>query len=173
MKRPPARENTSPGIKEAEAAGRGMCSLAGFFSVGLALVIGASQVVVVSAVRIAEAAGVSEAVVALAVVAIGTSLPKIATCVAAARKGHGALAVGDILGANILNITWVAGASAAVNPLVVDRKAILFMFPSMLVIVLVMLAGLWLRGQMTRRHGAVLLGLYAVYMGAMLWLFPL
>jgi cation:H+ antiporter len=105
-------------------------------------------------------------------VAIGTSIPEIATCIAAARKGHGSLAVGDILGADILNISWIAGASACANPLVVQTKVIRFMFPSMLAIVVVTLAGLVWRRSMTRGLGAVLMCMYVVYMAAMVFLFP-
>ena len=152
---------------EAKIAGRGLPALVGLFVMGLVLVIGSSKVVVMSAERIATWAGIHEAVVALTVVAIGTSLPEIATCVTAARKGHGALAIGDIIGADILNIAWIAGASSIANPLTVDAKVIWFMFPSMLIIVLTMLVGLAWRGRMTRRLGVVLIAEYAVYMGVM------
>lgn len=156
---------------EAKGAGRGLPALIGLFVLGLAIVIGASDVVVISAKRLASAAGVPNAVVALTVVAIGTSLPEIATCVTAARKGHGALAVGDIIGADVLNIAWIAGASAVANPLVVQPKVIYFMFPSMLIIVLTTLGGLIFLKRMTRGLGIVLVAEYVIYMGVMFWLF--
>jgi len=156
-------------LEEVEEAikGRSIGPLIGLFIMGLVLVIGASKVVVVSAERIATWAGIPEAVVALTVVAIGTSLPEIATCVTAARKGHGALAVGDIIGADILNVAWIAGASAIANPLTVQANVIWFMFPSMLIIVLTMLVGLAWRGRMTRWLGVVLIAEYVVYMAVM------
>ena len=58
------------------------------------------------------ALGLPNVVIGLVVVALGTSIPEVATCIVAARKGQGALAVGNILGADILNICWIAGASA-------------------------------------------------------------
>jgi len=155
---------------EANIAGRGLPTLVGLFAMGLVLVIGSSKVVVMSAERIATWAGIPEAVVALTVIAIGTSLPEIATCITAARKGHGALAVGDIIGADILNIAWIAGASAIANPLTVQANVIWFMFPSMLIMVLTMLVGLVVHGRMTRGLGIVLISEYAVYMAVMVYL---
>jgi cation:H+ antiporter len=165
----PADAEEAGELEEVQASieGRGLRPLVGLFVLGLLLVIGASKVVVMSAERIATWAGIPEAVVALTVVAIGTSLPEIATCVTAARKGHGALAVGDIIGADILNIAWIAGASAIANPLVVPANVVWFMFPSMMVVVLTMLGGLIIQRRMTRALGVVLLAEYAVYMAAM------
>jgi cation:H+ antiporter len=100
-------------------------------------------------------------------VALGTSIPEIATCIIAARKGQGSLAVGNILGADILNICWIAGASAIVNPLTVERDVINFMFPSMIVIVLSMLGLLRIGHRLTRWKGVVLMILCAVYLVAL------
>jgi len=80
--------------------------------------------------------------------------------------------VGNILGADILNISWIAGASAVANPLTVSMKVVYFMFPSMLVVVLTMLAGLLWKKRMTRGLGLILMGLFAIYMGVMMVLFP-
>ena len=89
----------------------------------------------------------------------------------AARKGHGEIVVGNILGADILNICWIAGASALVNPLTVQPQVIHFSFPAMLVIVGSMLVMMRTRHQLSRPEGAVLLLLYAVYLGMMVKLF--
>lgn len=157
---------------EAEIAGKSLPASAGLFIFGLALVVGSSEVVVVSASRLAAAAHVPDAVIALSVIAIGTSIPEIATCVAAARKGQGALAVGNILGSDIFNIAGIAGASALANPLAVPKKIICFMFPSMLAVMLVTLGGLVFRGRMTRAQGAILLAMFVAYMVLMACLFP-
>lgn len=155
---------------EEQIAGRGLGYLVAMFVLGLLFVIGASKGVVMSAERIAAWAGIPESVVALTIVAIGTSLPEIATCISAARKGHGALAVGDIIGADILNVAWVAGASAVAHPLAVQPNVIWFMFPSMLIVVATMLIGMALKGRMTRALGAVLAGEYVVYMAVLMYL---
>ncbi|MHC4199719.1 MAG: sodium:calcium antiporter [Planctomycetota bacterium] len=168
-------EHPAKGLEHKEAAEKAetqpLWKLVGLFVVGLVVVIGASHVVVKCAVVIATAAHIPEAVVALTIVAIGTSLPEIATCIAATRKGHGALAVGDIIGADVLNIAWIAGASAVANPLVVEQRVIYFMFPAMLVIVFTTLGGLIICRRMTRALGIILIAQYAVYLAIMLAMF--
>ena len=137
------------------------------FIVGLAGLLIASHYIVISASTIAGSLGIPEGVIALSLVAFGTSIPEVATCVSAVRKNHGALAVGNILGADILNICWVAGASAIANPLTMERDVILFMFPSMFVIVGAMLLLLRHRYRLTKLKSLVLLGLYIVYLVAL------
>ena len=117
-----------------EAGGKGRVRILLFF-LGLAGVLISSEWIVDSAPVVARHFGVPDVVIALTLIALGTSVPEIATCIVSARKGQGALAAGNILGADILNICWIAGASAVVNPLTVGAPVIHFMFPSMLVIV--------------------------------------
>ncbi len=157
-------------IEEA-IAGRGLGTLMLWFAVGLAGVLVCSHYIVESAIVIAGFLGISEAVIGLTVIAIGTSLPEIATAVTAARKGHGGLVVGNILGADILNICWIAGASAAVNPLVVPTNVIHFSFPAMLVIVGTMLSAMRTGYRLTRTEGIILMVLYGIYLGMVGWLF--
>lgn len=147
-------------------------ALLAMFLAGLLIVLGSAHVVVMGAVELSLAFGVPEAVVALTVVAVGTSIPEIATCVVSAHKGHGSLAVGTIIGADILNIAWIAGASAVANPLAVEQKVVYFMFPAMIFVVAFMLAGIVWKKKMTRLHGVLLFILYLVYMSLMFWLFP-
>lgn len=142
------------------------------FCIGLVGIVGSSHFIVTSATSIAQFIGIPEAVIALTLVALGTSIPEIATCVIAARKGEGALAVGNILGADILNICWVAGLSAVVNPLSLSSKQILFMFPSMFIIVGAMLLLLRLGYRLTKAKGLLLVLLYAVYVTSFFFVFP-
>lgn len=135
-----------------------------FFAGGLIGVIFSSEWIVESASIVGLELGVPIEIVALAAVALGTSVPEVATCIIAARKGQGGLAVGNILGADILNICWIAGASALVNPLVVQKDVINFMFPSMLVIVFSMLAMMRMGYRLVRWNGLVLLALLVVYL---------
>lgn len=139
------------------------------FLLGLAGVLVSSELIVISAPMLAKAAGVSNTIIGLVVIAFGTSVPEIATCIAAARRRQGGLAVGNILGADILNICWIAGASATVNDLIVARADIHFMFPSMIVIVGVMLALLRLNYRFEKWKGGVLLLLCVLYLIA-LWI---
>ena len=135
-----------------------------FFAGGLIGVVFSSDWIVESASVVALELGVPSVIVALAAVALGTSIPEVATCIIAARKGQGSLAVGNILGADILNICWIAGASAVVNPLVVQKDVINFMFPSMLVIVFTMLGMMRLRYRLEKWNGVVLLSLLVIYL---------
>lgn len=140
---------------------------------GVAGVLLASELLVPSAQFIALELGVPEAIVGLTIIAIGTSLPEIATCVRASRKGHGDLAFGDILGADILNVLWIIGASALVNPISVARRVVLFSFPWMFVVVGAMLGLVWMGYSLRRWKGVVLLALFAVYLASTIVLFYL
>jgi cation:H+ antiporter len=134
------------------------------FAVGLAGVILSSKFVIVSATGIARWIGLPETVIALTLVALGTSIPEVATSITAARKGQGELAIGNILGANIMNICWVAGASAMANTLTLGRKEILFMFPAMFAVIVFTLISLSTRGTLDRKEGIGLITLYVIYL---------
>ena len=166
---------TTGELKEIEdkIAGRGLGSLILWFLIGLLAVIISSKGIEISAVFMAQFLGVSEAIIGLTIVAIGTSLPEIATCITAARSGQGAIAVGNIVGADILNICWIAGASAMANPLVVSKKVIHFSFPIMIFIVLIMLLMMRTGHRLTKTEGGVLLGIYVVYLALALIIFVL
>jgi cation:H+ antiporter len=137
------------------------------FAGGLTGVLVSSYWIVAATPIVATALGVPNVIIGLVMVALGTSIPEIATCIIAARKGQGSLAVGNILGADILNICWIAGASAIVNPLTVEREVINFMFPSMIVIVLTMLGLMRMGHQFTRWKGIVLMVMCAIYLVAL------
>jgi cation:H+ antiporter len=137
------------------------------FTGGLVGVLVSSDWIVAATPVVATALGVPNVIIGLVMVALGTSIPEIATCIIAARKGQGSLAVGNILGADILNICWIAGASAIVNPLTVEREVINFMFPSMIVIVLTMLGLMRMGHQLTRWKGVVLMVMCAIYLVAL------
>jgi len=141
------------------------------FAVALAVIIVASRLIVVSAITIAHRLGIPDATIALTLVALGTSIPEVATSITAAIKGHGELSVGNILGANIMNICWVAGASAVAAPLSLERRETLFIFPSMFILVAVTLFVLHTGHRLSRREGAILLALYIAYLAAFVALF--
>jgi cation:H+ antiporter len=108
------------------------------FVIGLAIVIVASRLLVESAVNIAERLSISETIIGLTIIAIGTSLPEVATAIVASRKGHGDLAFGDIMGANILNLLWIVGGASLARPIEVTQREIFYMFPCMLAVVAMM-----------------------------------
>lgn len=143
------------------------------FMIGVGGVVLASQFLIDSSVFIAGFFGASKALIGLTVVAIGTSLPEIATCITAARKGHGDLAFGDIIGADILNVLWIIGAASLANPIHVERSMILFAFPWMIFIVVTMLSFAWWGYKLQRWKGFVLIAIYFVYLGLSLFRFIL
>jgi len=124
--------------------------------------------VLIPAIRImAERWGAPASVIAATMVAFGTSLPELITAVQAARRGHGDLAVGNIIGADILNALFVAGASAAVTTTGLVAVAIFFQlqFPAMLIVLVVFRIGIATsKGTLGRGFGCVLLGTYLVYL---------
>lgn len=87
------------------------------FLVGLACLIGGGELMVDGASGIAHSLGVSDSIIALTIVSIGTSAPELATSIAAARKGDNAMAVGNVVGSVVFNVLLVLGASATVYPL--------------------------------------------------------
>jgi cation:H+ antiporter len=133
------------------------------FLMGLIGVVLMSFVVVEAAVRIAQFFQISEIIIGSTIIAIGTSLPEISTCITAAIKGEGEIAVGDIIGADILNILWIIGVASLVNPIEVDLDIINFSFPFMILIVVVMLLSMRIGCRLSKFKGIILLTLYGLY----------
>jgi len=142
------------------------------FMLGVVCVVVSSKVLIESAVNIAYIIKVPEIFIGLTVIAIGTSLPEVATCIVACKKGHGDIAFGDIIGANILNLLWIIGAAALAKPLVIERQEIVFMFPFMIFINVIMLVFAAMGFRLTKWKGMVLLALYVVYIALTLVFFP-
>ncbi len=139
----------------------------GILAVACAFVILSSIGLIESTKVIASRAGVSNAVIAATVVAFGTSLPELVTAITAVRKGHGELAIGNIIGADILNVLFVAGLAAAVTPngLFADPVFFRLQFPAMLFILFCFRIGIKTsaNGYLGRRTGFLLLGTYIIY----------
>lgn len=138
---------------------------------GISGVVAASFVVNWAAVSLAEHFFISQTVIGSTIVAIGTSLPEIGTCVAAALKGEGEIAVGNILGADVLNILWIIGVASIIRPLQVGTEVIHFTFPFMIFVVLVMLISMRIRCRLGKIKGVILFSLYLIYLVFMMTLF--
>jgi cation:H+ antiporter len=141
------------------------------FVFGLAGVVACSYVIVWAAERIALHFSISETLIGLTIIAIGTSLPEISTCITAALKGEGEIAVGNIIGADILNVLWIIGVSSVVNPIKVDLSVINFTFPYMILIVTAMLASMRLGCRLGKGKGVLLIVMYLIYLFLVLKLF--
>jgi cation:H+ antiporter len=129
---------------------------------GAALVVASSFFLVGSASYIARIAGVPSVVVGATIVAFGTSVPELATCVAATRKGHFDLALGNIVGSGFINITCILGVTLVASPLSVNMAA----FSKLVIFSLITNLLLWYflsSEKLTWREGAVLLFVYSVF----------
>ena len=131
---------------------------------GLAALVGGGQLMVDSASSLAVACGMSKGIVGLTVLAAGTSLPELATSVAAARKGSNGLALGNVLGSNIFNICLVLGVTALVRPIQADGITVLdWAVRTGSGVLLAIMA--WTRNMVGRAEGAILLLAYMAYIG--------
>jgi cation:H+ antiporter len=133
------------------------------FATGAAMVIVGSRFLVDSGISIAGALGVPPIVIGLTVVAIGTSLPEYVTAIVSTMKGVSDLSVGNILGANILNLGLIVGASAMIHEVEMSRVTQLYNFPVMLLVMGLLGVSLLVRRRLSRGPGGLLLGVYAAY----------
>ncbi len=129
---------------------------------GLALVVFGSDVAVDAATKLAEIAGLSEKFIGLTVIALGTSLPELVTSVSAARKGKADIAIGNIVGSNIMNILFVIGTTALITPVPFPRGFLTDMLIAVAAGVLLLLCVVRSK-KLTRPAGAVMLIGYAAY----------
>lgn len=131
----------------------------------IGLILG-GKLVVDNATVIAQQFGVSDALIGLTVVAVGTSLPELVTSVVAAMRGKLGLAIGNAIGSNIFNIFWVLGLSAVINPVVyASRMAVDLGILVGITLATVGLPFLTKKRMLVRWHGVLLLIGYAVYTG--------
>ena len=131
---------------------------------GLSLLVAGGRWLVDGATTLALALGVSEAVVGLTVVAFGTSVPEVAAAVVAALRGYGDIAVGNVLGSNVFNLTLILGsASVWAGGLDVPPGLLMFDFVVVLAVTLACLPVFYTGHRMARWEGALFLGYYVVY----------
>ena len=137
---------------------------AGLIAVGADMLEGSS-------VSLATMAGIPTEVVGVTIVALCTSLPELVTAVTALLKGHGALSLGNIIGANIFNLVLVSGAAVTLSPFVIPEGSKLFGYntsqlieiPLMVVVMAIMTLPAILKGKLRRWQGVLLLGIYAAF----------
>lgn len=138
---------------------------------GAAVIALGAHLLVNSATTIAENLGMPKSVIGLTVVALGTSLPELVTAITSLLKGHGALSLGNIIGANIFNLVLVSGVAITINPFSVPETSQLFGtnaslvldLPVMLTVMGIMTLPSLLRGRLARWQGIALLLIYALF----------
>ena len=135
-----------------------------FIVAGLAALIFGGNIFVDGATEVARAFGVSEAVIGITIVSAGSSLPELAVSVSAARKGNVGIALGNVLGSNILNIFFILGVSATITPISLDGFSFIdyyvLLASSLLIYFVARFGG---KAVITRFEGAVLVAGYVAY----------
>jgi cation:H+ antiporter len=139
-----------------------------YFIFGAAGLYYGSELLVDSAITIAKSFGISEFIIGVSVVALGTSLPELVTSIIAIIKGQSSISVGNLIGSNVFNIFAVLGITSAVNPLKADSFLIAIDLPIMLGVTL--LTGLFLlvSKKLGRVEGLLLITIYIMYIGSAL-----
>ena len=140
-----------------------------FLIIGAALIAVGARLLVDNGTKIAEGFGVPESVIALTFVALGTSLPELVTAITSLVKGHGALSVGNIIGANLFNLVLVSGISITIKPFDLPQSKTLFGYnaslildlPVMLAVMLIMIIPALVKNRLYRWQGILLLIIYA------------
>ena len=130
---------------------------------GLAAIIFGGDLVVDNATQIAYSLGMSETLVGLTIIAIGTSLPELVTSISAALKKESEIALGNIVGSNIFNILFVLGASSAITPIAVNDKVFIDVI-IMIALTLVLLVFARTGFRIGKREGFMLVVAYAIYL---------
>lgn len=130
---------------------------------GIAAIVWGGDMVVESASQIARSFGMSQTLVGLTIVALGTSLPELVTSVVASRKGENGLALGNVIGSNIFNILMVLGLSSAVHPIPVQSFSVTDT-ACFIVFSLITWAFCRTKGRVGRVEGFLMLGMYAAYL---------
>ncbi|POT99007.1 calcium/sodium antiporter [Escherichia sp. ESNIH1] len=158
----------------AELPREGSLSVA-FLWLGVALIVMpmATRMVIDNATVLANVLGMSELTIGLTVIAIGTSLPELATAIAGARKGEDDIAIGNIIGSSIINIAIVLGLPALIVPGSFNPLAFTRDYGVMLVVSVIFALLCWRRQRQTGRGaGALLLGGFIIWMAMLYWLSP-
>ncbi len=143
----------------------GLMAQAGLVLGGVTLLVGGAELLVRGAVEIATASGISPRVIGLTVVAVGTSLPELASSLVAAWKREGDIVLGNVLGSNIFNVLGILGVTALVRPFSVDIAATGFDLWVLVFLSVALLPIFWAGSALRRWEAALLLGGYAAYVG--------
>lgn len=139
--------------------------------IGAALIAVGAKLLVDNGTKIAAALGVPDSVIGLTFVALGTSLPELVTAVTALVKGHGALSLGNIVGANLFNLVLVSGLATTLSPFALPAEktiggvnaSLVVDLPVMVLVMALLTLPALVRGKLSRVQGIVLLAVYAAF----------
>ena len=130
---------------------------------GLAVLIAGAEILLISAVSIARAMGISELIIGMTIVAVGTSLPELATSAVAAFKREADISIGNIVGSNIFNILFILGVTGIIRPVSVHPEAWRLHMPVMVFFSLLLFIFMKTGNVISRAEGAVMVLLYISY----------
>ncbi len=135
-------------------------SILSFMFIALIFILISSELLIITAAEVARRFLVPESVIAITLVAFGTSLPELVTAITSVRKGHGEIALGNVIGADILNVFLVAGASASFSPVGLKADPYFFTnsFPIMILVLVILRIGLYQsKEQFQKKYGLLLI----------------
>ena len=135
-----------------------------YFILGLVAILVGSKLLINNGVVIAEYIGVSQSIISLSLIAFGTSLPELVTVITSLKKKNTDIGIGNIIGANIFNVSLVLGASASINTLEIIESNLRLDFPVVVLLTSILLIPLVLKGRSSKLQGILLVGTYCVYM---------
>ncbi len=141
-----------------------------YFLIGAILVVIGSRIMVNSGIELARIAGIPEMIISLTLVAFGTSLPEFITAISSTMKGHQDLSIGNIIGANTMDITLILGVCAQITSLEILDQSISYDFPTMLIFIFLLLIFGVTKKRLERWEGASMVLLYGLYIaGLIIW----
>ncbi len=161
--RPPSANAGTAAEQQSWSTGKAVV----YFAFGALLVIAGSRLISDNGVKLATMMGVPDIIVGLTLVAIGTSLPELVIAVTAVKKGVPELSLGNVVGANILNITLVTGLAGTIHPLTMTRSTQVYNFPAMLIIFVLLLVMARTDNKLTRKEGWIFILFYVFYLGGL------
>lgn len=169
MKRSPAEPEAEE--EHAEEKPASMLKEIVFLVLGAVLIAFGANFLVDNGIAIAEKLGVPETVIALTFVALGTSLPELVTAITSLAKGHGALSLGNIIGANLFNLVLVSGVATTISPFAVPAASrianmpasLVLDIPVMLAVMMILVVPTLIRQKLSRVQGILLLCIYAAF----------
>lgn len=132
---------------------------------GLALLVFGARFLVTGAINVAASLGISETIIGLTVVAVGTSLPELVTSIMAAVRGKSALALGNVVGSNIYNLLGILGLTAVIRPVAAPKEIVAFDNWVMLGATLLMMLFAITKSRLSRAEGVLMAVCYALYVG--------
>lgn len=146
--------------------------------IGAATIAVGAKLLVDNGIKLTEMIGVPESVIALTMVALGTSLPELITAIQSLIKGHGLLSLGNVIGANLFNLILVNGVAITLNPFIIPNSKLIFGYnsslildiPLMFIVMGIVLIPSLLKGRLYRIQGILLLAIYVLFIGIQFFL---